>query len=323
MSKKYVTFKWKNFKKCLGKSVTSEIIDRAKYTDVTLVCDDKVVIEAHKVILSACSPLLRNILLFNPHQHPLIFLRGINHTEMEAILNIMYLGESKLREENLQDFLAAVNDLQIEKISPRLEQTVAIKVEFDEKEADVNVHDGQIQNSNDKVADLDSAMIQKHINTVDTKNNKDKLQYECNVCDYQVATWRYLKLHHQSKHRGIRYPCQQCSYRATTQGDLKRHTLSVHEGVKYSCKDCDYLATTRGDLKNHARAIHEGVRYPCDKCKYKAPRKSSLVNHKIGVHGGQRFRCPECDFHAGHKSSVYKHQKRKHLNFTSRKRIES
>ena len=87
MSKEYFSFKWDNFEKCLYRSITNEIIDRAKYADVTLVCHDKVSKEAHKLILSR-SPQLRNFVLVNPHHHPLIFLTGIHHAEMEAILNI-------------------------------------------------------------------------------------------------------------------------------------------------------------------------------------------------------------------------------------------
>ena len=306
MSKEYFSFKWDNFENCLYRSFTNEIIDRAKYADVTLVCDDKVSIEAHKLILSR-SPLLKNFLLVNPHPHPLIFLTGIHHAEMEAILNIMYQGEAMVRRNNLQAFWAAVHDLQIDKIRPRSEQKVEKMVDCDKDMIDV--HDGQRSNFGNNIADLDK--------------DKQNIQYECNVCDYKVATWRYLKLHHESKHEGIRYPCKQCSYEATTQGDLKRHTQSVHEGVKYSCDNCHYLATTRGDLLKHNRSLHEGVRYPCDKCKYKATQKSSLVNHKISVHIGQRFHCSECDFQSGYKSSLQKHQKRIHVNFISLKSIAS
>jgi hypothetical protein len=44
--------------------------------DVTLACDDDQ-IQAHKVILSACSPFFRSILKGNRHEHPLLYLKGV------------------------------------------------------------------------------------------------------------------------------------------------------------------------------------------------------------------------------------------------------
>ena len=43
------------------------------FTDVTLVCNDQKKIKAHKVVLSACSPVFRNILSENNHPHPMIY----------------------------------------------------------------------------------------------------------------------------------------------------------------------------------------------------------------------------------------------------------
>ena len=46
-----------------------ELREEKDFFDVTLACDDSQ-IQAHKVILSACSPFFRNVLRRNPHQHP-------------------------------------------------------------------------------------------------------------------------------------------------------------------------------------------------------------------------------------------------------------
>ena len=55
-----------------------------KFTDVTLVSDDKILFNAHRYVLGVCSPVLKNILLNNPHHHPLIYLRDVNHQELES-----------------------------------------------------------------------------------------------------------------------------------------------------------------------------------------------------------------------------------------------
>jgi len=78
--------------------------------DVTLACDDEQ-IQAHKVILSACSPFFRNVLRKNPHQHPLLYLKGVKYTDLQAVLNFMYHGEVNVAQEELNSFLAVAEDL--------------------------------------------------------------------------------------------------------------------------------------------------------------------------------------------------------------------
>ena len=76
------------------------------FTDVTLVSEDKKQIRAHKNILSACSPVFKDILQLNSNNtNPVIYLRGIQHSEMESIMQFVYLGEARFDEEKLSEFL--------------------------------------------------------------------------------------------------------------------------------------------------------------------------------------------------------------------------
>ena len=52
----------------------SEVFIENSYRDVTLVSDDQKPFQAHRYVLSTFSPVLKNILLNNPHSHPLIYL---------------------------------------------------------------------------------------------------------------------------------------------------------------------------------------------------------------------------------------------------------
>ena len=45
--------------------------------------------EAHKVIIAACSPFFKSILRRNPHQHPLIYLKGVKFSDLGSILNFV------------------------------------------------------------------------------------------------------------------------------------------------------------------------------------------------------------------------------------------
>ena len=63
------------------------------YSDVTLVTEDKKQIKANISILSACSPIFRDILKKEKNCSTIMFLRGVQHSEIESILQFIYLGE--------------------------------------------------------------------------------------------------------------------------------------------------------------------------------------------------------------------------------------
>ena len=62
------------------------------FLDVTLSCGEEQ-IQAHKVIISACSPFFRDVLRKNPHTHPLLYLKGVKFTHLQSLLTYMYRGE--------------------------------------------------------------------------------------------------------------------------------------------------------------------------------------------------------------------------------------
>ena len=82
-------------------------------TDVTLVCDDKKLIKAHKIILSACSKVFKHILSSMPQQNTVIYLHGIQHTEVESLLDYMYLGTATLQHERMNTFLNIARNFEI------------------------------------------------------------------------------------------------------------------------------------------------------------------------------------------------------------------
>ena len=86
---------WDRYSDHLRESL-KEMMTSAEFADVTLVTDDRQQIRAHRNILSACSPLFKNILLFDSNSaNPIIYLKGIQYSEMDSILQFIYLGEAK------------------------------------------------------------------------------------------------------------------------------------------------------------------------------------------------------------------------------------
>ena len=110
-SKEKFCLRWNDFEKNIS-GAFQEIRSDNDFFDVTLACEGDQVV-AHKVILAACSPFFREVLRRNPHHHPLLYLRGIRHTEMVAVLDFMYRGEVSVAQEELNTFLSVAEDLQI------------------------------------------------------------------------------------------------------------------------------------------------------------------------------------------------------------------
>ena len=85
--------------------------------DVTLVCDDKTKLHAHKTVLCAFSEVFKNIIKDLSIVKPVIFLRGINHKEMKSILEFIYLGNTRIKPENVNEFLHVATTLELKEIS--------------------------------------------------------------------------------------------------------------------------------------------------------------------------------------------------------------
>jgi hypothetical protein len=103
--------RWNDFESNIS-SAFRELRDDKDFFDVTLACDDEQ-IQAHKVIISACSPFFHNVLRRNPHQHPLLYLKGMKFTDLQSVLNFMYHGEVNVAQEELNSFLAVAEDLRV------------------------------------------------------------------------------------------------------------------------------------------------------------------------------------------------------------------
>ena len=103
--------RWNDFESNISVAFR-EIREEKDFFDVTLSVGDRQV-QAHKIILSACSPFFRGILRNNPHAHPLLYLKGVAFTDLTAVLNFMYHGEVNVAQEELNSFLAVAEDLKV------------------------------------------------------------------------------------------------------------------------------------------------------------------------------------------------------------------
>jgi len=111
MSSEKFCLRWNDFERNIS-SAFKDIREDKEFFDVTIACEDEQ-LQAHKVILSACSPFFKNVLRRNQHQHPLLYLKGVSYRDMEAVLNFMYHGEVNVAQDDLNSFLQVAEDLRV------------------------------------------------------------------------------------------------------------------------------------------------------------------------------------------------------------------
>ena len=121
------------------KRTLSHLVNDTSFTDVTLACNDDKQLKAHKVILGGSSHFFRKILLNNPHQHPVIYLKGLQFEDIkvmscpcpcpcpcpnapsQAVLQYLYLGETRISKEQVSSFLDTARELQVEGLGAGIE----------------------------------------------------------------------------------------------------------------------------------------------------------------------------------------------------------
>ncbi len=136
-SREMLCLRWEEF----GSHFSTSFRDLRRQSclyDVSLVASDSdELVQAHKIILSTCSPFFRNVLARQARAsplsglaHPVIYLRGISAKDLGNILDFMYEGEVNVAQEELDAFLAVAEDLKIRGLTEGEEQEQETKTEF-------------------------------------------------------------------------------------------------------------------------------------------------------------------------------------------------
>ena len=124
------TLTWHSYSDHLRDALT-EMMTSSEFADVTLVTDDKQQIRAHRNILSAASPVFKSILqMDSKNANPVIYLRGMQHSEIESIMQFIYLGEARFYEERMSEFLTVSKNLEIKNLSSIVPPTTLVDIDL-------------------------------------------------------------------------------------------------------------------------------------------------------------------------------------------------
>ena len=278
------TLSWDDFDQKCPKAFKELWLDR-DLSDVTLATEDGGQLSAHKVILATCSPLFKRLLQKNPNGHPLLYLMGVQLSQLEQLLSYIYLGQCDLTQDQLPSFMATGKQLEVEGLSGNLESESRGLAE--DLESPVK----------SKTEAVDRTL--QITNQIEAGNKEGSATYKGYNIGYNIDVPLASNGNTETGDSSViavnddsfALNCQQCDYKASRQSHIRQHVLNVHKGFKYDCTQCDYKSGDKSNLKRHIEKEHLGITYTCPKCKHVLNSKSELKHHVDVKHNGFTQRC--------------------------------
>merc|ERR1719508_378030 len=205
-------------------NVFKELANDEDFTNVTLVTDDGRILKAHKVVLSSFSPFFKTLLLNNVHQHPLLYLRGVQYEELKAILDFIYLGQTKVEMHKVTRFIDLATDLQIK----------GLRAESEPENVPSGSKTHEYTGKDIGFAKSKKGAFNKEVLSVIKKENaslnEPSYTYACHLCEYQADKRSNLIKHMEILHtepEGTN-PCNQCDFQAANNLSLMEHKEQSH-----------------------------------------------------------------------------------------------
>ena len=248
--------RWHDFQQNIVSNY-KELHKEPDFSDVTLVCEEDHQIEAHRVILAACSPFFSGILKKNKHSHPMIYMRGLKAKDLVAMVDFIYHGEANVYQEDLPGFLALAEELKLKGLA------------------------GNEDNEPSLVED----------NLVEQKTQKPKEPKQESV--YQPKATHSIKSH--AINTNVSYPLLPVDTGKLVAGfdtsteDLKATLDSMMERIddgdhKWKCTVCGKQSTRKDHSRTHVETHIEGLSYPCNQCSKVSRSSSGLAVHISAYH---------------------------------------
>ena len=307
--------RWNDFESQLSGSF-KEIRDSKDFFDVTLVSDQDQ-LEAHKVIISACSPFFRDLLRRNPHQHPLLYLKGVKHRELQSVLDFIYHGEVNIAQDELNSFLSVAEELQVKGLTQnQSEADRANKKSVDHSRAQKREAAPPVKSTKDsrippsssasrdedvqEVVPIKTEMSSKSDYYVD--NNQQVAEYEeesyDNYQEYETDQTYDLtpelpgqELDHTkgSYHILLKLAGSSLAEPTPFLGDFQQYITKLLDGSskgQFQCLICGKISAQKIHAQNHVESIHfpGTFMYNCKYCSKSFNGRNKLYMHVNQLH---------------------------------------
>jgi len=266
------------------------LIETKTFADVTLACADDKQIMAHRVILASSSIFFKNIFTNNPHQHPLLYLKGVNFEDLEAIVKFIYAGETNVAQASLDNFLAAAQELQVHGL------LVDLDVKLNKKSPLTPPNEGQSLAKEETVWDDQSAQESKSLNEEGTlpQIELDNQRFNCDDCAF-VSNYSYSLTRHRVKVHTVHEAKNSNTWMSKPPDKGLKSELMLRENYEkpYGVDD----SALSPDLTQHGGSFEEKYnnypyienrdnerpKYYYNKCEFRTKHGWNLTRHKKSV----------------------------------------
>ena len=307
-----LNFVWDSFQE--HSRVMLQNMMTSKFSDVTLVCEDRKKIPAHRNMLSAFSPVLRDILEdidLSDLKHPIIYLKGIKYQEMKLILDFSYMGQVDILCDKVEDFLSSAQSLEIEGLNAENDAYEQISKSADktkeEGTKEEDIHEENDESTHKIYQDTgyfgfesihpdDNLDLSKENGLSVGRPSKRGAKFNCIQCNRSYFNRRSVWLHRKNAHGGTQYSCDECDFVTEKAVNLKDHVHTKHDMSykirfeNYSTKSCAQPKdtglndqNTKTTTEDNASLTHSNMlrkkKYKCNKCDFKNEIQSDLIKH--------------------------------------------
>jgi len=285
------------------KNAFKNLLREQEFADVTLACSGNKQVKAHKVILGACSPFFKEVLLKNPHQHPLIYLKGISLEDLEAIVKFIYQGQTSISETNLDTFLASAQELQVEGL-------LLAKNEGSQKKGLMEPKSempGFVEKI-DRPEELELETIANYLKNSEVLppnscEKKPNIQLQNNLIPSP----------------SMKFKCDNCDFESLYRKSLKRHKETVHQ-VQALVRSNEISQPTNTTTSNPL--LTEEVKKVAVNNAFIEKIDGGVDTSKGNALQNEMFKCDQCDFTTKHKWNIKRHVDRVHVSELPRKKTE-
>ena len=297
--------------------------DEDQEKDVILVCDDGKVV-AHKVVLSVCSPVFKNILIESScSEGNTILLPGINQDAVTLLLQFLYAGEVAVSQQEMMNIIELGKIFQIEKLLSFDGVEVTDK---DDGAVEMNIKHEDVKKSNINPLKFCTTvpltppkapkenfeglaeMVKDHSTPPSPRPllvyNQDEL--ECPKCLKKFANPQNKIYHMTHVHDGTKYPCTNCDKKFASKQMMRKHRSKAHSlGMTIEetsppppavndddlrCPKCDKKFANSQNRRYHMIHVHEGRNYPCTNCDREFSSNQNMLKHISTVHNLENIR---------------------------------
>ena len=260
------------------------------FADVTLVSEDGLHFESHKVVLSTASPFFDRLLKGSVHQHPLIYMRGIGSVHLDNILDFIYHGEVQVLQENINALLTLAQELSLRGMG------------------DID------SNTENKTLNFPLEAC-KEKNTIETKTGRSR------SCETTVESSKTTDTKQEQETEDSINEAPKGKLEIKTEPNIKRRTDPLNKYVT-TIQSCEIVSPEFQDLDDKINSMMvRGLKtmsngnkvYLCKVCGKEAQCSNMKSHIKLyHINRASKYRCNLCDTILASKIEYGKHVVQKH-----------